>query len=65
MSNTLAIAERNVPRYTSYPTAPHFSAKMGPDTYAAWLAALPAVTGKVEFQASGGAWKSLIAARSS
>ena len=31
-----------VPRYTSYPTAPHFSAAVGPDTYAAWLAELPA-----------------------
>jgi oxygen-independent coproporphyrinogen-3 oxidase len=30
-----------VPRYTSYPTAPHFSADVGSDTYAAWLAALP------------------------
>jgi oxygen-independent coproporphyrinogen-3 oxidase len=42
MSSTLAIAERNVPRYTSYPTAPHFSDKVGPATYAEWLAALPA-----------------------
>ncbi len=42
MSSTLAIAERNVPRYTSYPTAPHFSAKIGPEIYAAWLDALPA-----------------------
>jgi oxygen-independent coproporphyrinogen-3 oxidase len=39
---TLAIAERNVPRYTSYPTAPHFSAAVGPETYADWLEALPA-----------------------
>jgi hypothetical protein len=30
-----------VPRYTSYPTAPHFSAAVGPNTYAEWLAALP------------------------
>jgi len=29
-----------VPRYTSYPTAPHFSGTVGADTYAAWLAAL-------------------------
>jgi oxygen-independent coproporphyrinogen-3 oxidase len=35
------LAEQNVPRYTSYPTAPHFSADVGPDTYAAWLAQLP------------------------
>jgi oxygen-independent coproporphyrinogen-3 oxidase len=38
---SLALAERNVPRYTSYPSAPHFSAKVGPDTYRDWLAALP------------------------
>jgi oxygen-independent coproporphyrinogen-3 oxidase len=30
-----------VPRYTSYPTAPHFSEAVGPDEYAAWLAGLP------------------------
>jgi len=42
MSNILALAERNVPRYTSYPTAPHFSAAIGPDVYAQWLSALPA-----------------------
>jgi oxygen-independent coproporphyrinogen III oxidase len=30
-----------VPRYTSYPTAPHFSDAVGPDQYEAWLAALP------------------------
>jgi oxygen-independent coproporphyrinogen-3 oxidase len=41
MSATLALAERNVPRYTSYPTAPHFCAAVGPRTYAAWLAELP------------------------
>jgi oxygen-independent coproporphyrinogen-3 oxidase len=29
-----------LPRYTSYPTAPHFSAAVGPQSYAAWLAAL-------------------------
>ena len=37
----LALAERNVPRYTSYPTAPHFSAAVGPSTYAEWLDTLP------------------------
>ena len=30
-----------VPRYTSYPTAPHFSSEIGPQEYAAWLNALP------------------------
>jgi oxygen-independent coproporphyrinogen-3 oxidase len=29
-----------VPRYTSYPTAPHFSGAIGPATYGEWLAAL-------------------------
>jgi oxygen-independent coproporphyrinogen-3 oxidase len=41
MNMTLALAERNVPRYTSYPTAPHFSAIVGPDIYQAWLSELP------------------------
>ncbi len=40
-SGALALAERNVPRYTSYPTAPHFSAVIGAQTYGDWLAALP------------------------
>jgi oxygen-independent coproporphyrinogen-3 oxidase len=40
-SASLALAERNVPRYTSYPSAPHFSAKIGPEIYRDWLAALP------------------------
>jgi oxygen-independent coproporphyrinogen-3 oxidase len=30
-----------VPRYTSYPTAPHFSSEIGPAAYADWLRALP------------------------
>jgi oxygen-independent coproporphyrinogen-3 oxidase len=42
MSTTLTLSERAVPRYTSYPTAPHFSAAVGPQSYADWLAALPA-----------------------
>lgn len=33
-----------VPRYTSYPTAPHFSPDVGPQTYRAWLGALPTGT---------------------
>ena len=40
--SVIALAERNVPRYTSYPTAPHFTADVGPSVYAAWLAAVPA-----------------------
>lgn len=31
-----------VPRYTSYPTAPHFTPDISAETYAAWLAAVPA-----------------------
>jgi oxygen-independent coproporphyrinogen-3 oxidase len=31
---------RNVPRYTSYPTAPHFTPSVGADIYASWLEAL-------------------------
>ncbi|WP_400769619.1 oxygen-independent coproporphyrinogen III oxidase [Methylosinus sporium] len=40
-SASLALAERSAPRYTSYPTAPHFSAAIGPDQAARWLAELP------------------------
>ena len=29
-----------VPRYTSYPTAPHFHPGIGPDTYGQWLAGI-------------------------
>ncbi|MBU8539232.1 oxygen-independent coproporphyrinogen III oxidase [Roseomonas tokyonensis] len=39
-STRLALAERSVPRYTSYPTAPHFHAGIGGRDYAGWLAAL-------------------------
>ena len=42
---SLAIAERNVPRYTSYPTAPHFTADVGPSVYAQWLEELPCQAG--------------------
>ncbi|MCH8953379.1 MAG: oxygen-independent coproporphyrinogen III oxidase [Proteobacteria bacterium] len=31
---------RSVPRYTSYPTAPHFSADFAPETYERWLGEL-------------------------
>jgi len=37
-------AGERLPRYTSYPTAPHFSPAVSADTYAGWLAALPADT---------------------
>jgi oxygen-independent coproporphyrinogen-3 oxidase len=36
-----ALAERNVPRYTSYPTAPHFGAAVTPALYRQWLEVLP------------------------
>ncbi|GAB4066267.1 oxygen-independent coproporphyrinogen III oxidase [Ancylobacter sonchi] len=39
-SSALFHAERAVPRYTSYPTAPHFSAEIGTGQHAQWLAAL-------------------------
>jgi oxygen-independent coproporphyrinogen-3 oxidase len=41
-SDFSSFAAANVPRYTSYPTAPNFHAAVGPDRYAAWLSALPA-----------------------
>lgn len=45
MSNSLASrAARPVPRYTSYPTAPHFHAGVTSADYAGWLGALPAGT---------------------
>ncbi|MDE2376122.1 oxygen-independent coproporphyrinogen III oxidase [Bradyrhizobium sp.] len=34
--------EERLPRYTSYPTAPHFSPAVGSDVYAKWLAEIPA-----------------------
>ena len=37
---SLLLAERAVPRYTSYPTAPHFANVVGPDDMRAWLAGL-------------------------
>jgi oxygen-independent coproporphyrinogen-3 oxidase len=41
-ASSRALAEQSVPRYTSYPTAPHFSAVVGAPDYALWLAELPA-----------------------
>jgi oxygen-independent coproporphyrinogen-3 oxidase len=37
----LAKYDQRVPRYTSYPTAPHFSASITGTDYTAWLGALP------------------------
>ncbi len=36
-----SMLERAVPRYTSYPTAPHFTSAIDAATYRSWLAALP------------------------
>src|SRR5690242_10284235 len=38
----IAVYDRPVPRYTSYPTAPHFHAGIGAAAMADWLAGLPA-----------------------
>jgi oxygen-independent coproporphyrinogen III oxidase len=35
-------ADARLPRYTSYPTAPHFSTEVGEAQYRSWLASLPA-----------------------
>ncbi|POF32094.1 oxygen-independent coproporphyrinogen III oxidase [Roseibium marinum] len=40
MKDPLPHAMRNVPRYTSYPTAPHFHSGVTGETYADWLAKL-------------------------
>jgi oxygen-independent coproporphyrinogen-3 oxidase len=34
----LGLFDARVPRYTSYPTAPHFKPEVGPETFASWLA---------------------------
>ncbi len=40
VSNLIAKYDRRVPRYTSYPTAPHFSPAVTAADYAGWLGAL-------------------------
>ncbi len=40
-SKACIFAEQAAPRYTSYPTAPHFTAAVGPESYAGWLEELP------------------------
>lgn len=37
----LGLFDARVPRYTSYPTANHFSDRVGPDQFADWLSAVP------------------------
>ena len=43
--------QERLPRYTSYPTAPHFSPAVGPGTYAEWLKADPAKGQRVALSA--------------
>ncbi len=37
----LGLFDARVPRYTSYPTAPHFGPDIGPNDFTAWIEALP------------------------
>jgi len=41
IASSLVLAEKSAPRYTSYPTAPHFSTEVGPEQAGKWLAELP------------------------
>ncbi len=42
LQNSLILKYDNqIPRYTSYPTAPHFAAEINGDVYANWLQSLP------------------------
>lgn len=38
----LGLFDARVPRYTSYPTAPHFAGGVGADGFAGWIRAIPA-----------------------
>lgn len=38
----LGLFDARVPRYTSYPTAPHFAGGVGPDLFSQWIQAVPA-----------------------
>jgi oxygen-independent coproporphyrinogen III oxidase len=44
VADLIAKYDQRVPRYTSYPTAPHFSTAVTADTYVEWLRALPSDT---------------------
>ncbi|MDS9468544.1 oxygen-independent coproporphyrinogen III oxidase [Paracoccus sp. MBLB3053] len=37
----LGLFDARVPRYTSYPTAPHFTPAVGPQQFREWIAAIP------------------------
>jgi oxygen-independent coproporphyrinogen-3 oxidase len=39
---SLGLFDARVPRYTSYPTAPHFAPGVGPETFTNWIEAVPA-----------------------
>ncbi len=41
-ADLIARYDGRVPRYTSYPTAPHFHADLGTATYEQWLSSIPA-----------------------
>src|SRR6516165_9506695 len=41
MSREHLFAEQKVPRYTSYPTAPHFHANVDHKAYSDWLSQIP------------------------
>jgi oxygen-independent coproporphyrinogen-3 oxidase len=38
----LGLFDARVPRYTSYPTAPHFAGGVGPDVFSQWIQSVPA-----------------------
>lgn len=43
-ADLIAKYDQRVPRYTSYPTAPHFTTSVGAELYAEWLRVLPSDT---------------------
>jgi len=72
----LEYATRSVPRYTSYPTAPHFDASVGRDVYRGWLAGLdgervvlvghePHLSSVISWFLSGSAGRSLLVLKKS
>ncbi|MDW5316742.1 oxygen-independent coproporphyrinogen III oxidase [Rhizobium sp. PL01] len=42
MASNAALFDAKVPRYTSYPTAPHFHSGIGPEVARQWISSLPA-----------------------